>query len=155
MPARYKSRQRALQVLFQCDIREMSALEGVRAYYDSLYLEEGDEIPEQDRFMEILVGGTCEALPVCDELIGKHSANWRIERMPLVDRNILRMAIYEMIEVGTPPPVVIDQAIELARRFSGEESVPFVNGVLDAIRREQASRASAAAPGTADEDSAG
>lgn len=140
MPARYKSRQRALQVLFQCDVREMEAREGVRAYYDSLYLEEGDETPDQDRFMEVLVDGTLSSLSECDELISKHSANWRIERMPFVDRNILRMAIYEMLEVGTPAPVVIDQAIELARRFSGEESVPFVNGVLDAIRREHASR---------------
>lgn len=143
MPARYKSRQRALQVLFQCDLREMEAREGVRAYYESLYLEEGDETPEQDRFMEVLVDGTILFLPRCDDLITRHSANWRIERMPLVDRNILRMAIYEMLEVGTPAPVVIDQAIELARRFSGEESVPFVNGVLDAIRREQAAGATA------------
>ena len=141
MPARYKSRQRALQILFQCDIREYGALDGVRAYYDSLYLEEGDEIPEQDRFMEILVLGTLENAENIDELIRRHSANWRLERMPLVDRNILRMAIHEMIDVGTPPPVVIDQAIELARRFSGEESVPFVNGVLDAIRREQFTQA--------------
>ncbi len=137
MPARYKSRQRALQVLFQCDIRSISALDGVRAYYESLYLEEGDEIPEQDLFLEVLVEGTCGSLQLCDELITKHSSNWRIERMPLVDRNILRMGIYEMLDMGTPPPVVIDQALALARRFSGEESVPFINGVLDAIRREQ------------------
>jgi N utilization substance protein B len=139
MPARYKSRQRALQVLYQCDIRELDAAEGVRAYYDSLYLEEGDEVPEQDRFMESLVEGTIAARPVVDEIIGRHSSNWRIDRMPLVDRNVLRMAIHEMLDLGTPAPVVIDQALELARRFSGEESVPFVNGVLDAIRRERAS----------------
>lgn len=138
MPARYKSRQRALQVLFQCDIRSMSAPEGVRFYYESLYLEEGDEVPERDAFMEELVGGTQEGLAGCDELITKHSANWRIERMPLVDRNILRMGIHEMLSLGTPPAVVIDQAIALARRFSSEESVPFVNGVLDAVRRELA-----------------
>ena len=136
MPARYKSRQRALQVLFQCDIRSISALEGVRAYYESLYLEEGDEVPEQDSFMEALVQGTQERLAECDELISRHSANWRIERMPLVDRNILRMGIHEMLGMGTPAAVVIDQSIVLARRFSGEESVPFINGVLDAVRRE-------------------
>ena len=141
MPARYKSRQRALQVLFQCDLREQGAAEGIRAYYDSLYLEEGDELPELDSFMEGLVDGTLGSLEQVDELIRRHSANWRLERMPLVDRNILRMAIHEMVDLGTPPPVVIDQAIELARRFSGEESVPFVNGVLDAIRREQLAKA--------------
>jgi N utilization substance protein B len=121
----------------------MEARAGVRAYYESLYLEEGDETPEQDRFMEVLVDGTILSLSRCDDLITRHSANWRIERMPVVDRNILRMAIYEMLEVGTPAPVVIDQAIELARRFSGEESVPFVNGVLDAIRREHTVRPTA------------
>src|SRR5690606_34948402 len=152
MPARYKSRQRALQVLFQCDIRTMSALDGVRAYYESLYLEEGDEIPEQDQFMEVLVEGTCGSLSVCDELITKHSANWRIERMPLVDRNILRMGIHEMLDMGTPPPVVIDQALALARRFSGEESVPFINGVLDAIRREQLANQPESPAQPADED---
>lgn len=137
MPARYKSRQRALQVLFQCDIREQNASEGLGAYYQSLYLEEGEDLPDNDLFMEELVGGTLGSIEAVDDLIRRHSANWRLERMPVVDRNILRLAIHEMIDIGTPPPVVIDQAIELARRFSGEESVPFVNGVLDAIRREQ------------------
>jgi N utilization substance protein B len=56
--------------------------------------------------------------------------------MPVVDRNVLRLGIYEMAELGTPPAVVIDEAIELARQFSGEESVSFINGVLDAVRRE-------------------
>jgi transcription antitermination protein NusB len=137
MPARYKSRQRALQVLFQCDLREQEASEGINAFYDSLYLEEGDEPVTQDAFMERLVEGSGEEKDRIDELIRKHSLNWRLERMPVVDRNILRLAIFEMIYLGTPPPVVIDQAIELARRFSGESSVPFVNGVLDAIRREE------------------
>ena len=137
MPARYKSRQRALQVLFQCDIREQRAEEALRAYYESLYQDEGEDQPDRDEFMEELVRGTLGTLDAIDELIRRHSANWRLERMPVVDRNILRLAISEMLDLGTPAPVVIDQAIELARRFSGEESVPFVNGVLDAIRREQ------------------
>jgi N utilization substance protein B len=58
--------------------------------------------------------------------------------MPAVDRNILRLAVYEMSEVGTPPPVVIDEALELARKFSTDESVAFINGVLDAVRRDAA-----------------
>jgi N utilization substance protein B len=68
-----------------------------------------------------------------DDLIGKHSEHWRIERMPVVDRNILRLAIYEMSKMATPSAVVIDQALELARRFAGEESIGFLNGVLDAV----------------------
>lgn len=144
MPARYKSRQRALQVLFQCDLREHGPEEGLHAYYGSLYLEEGEEEIAADALMEELVRGTLQVQDSIDELIRRHSVNWRIERMPLVDRNILRMAIYEMLHVGTPAPVVIDQAIELARRFSGESSVAFINGVLDAVRREQMSAPSRA-----------
>jgi transcription antitermination protein NusB len=136
MPARYKSRQRALQVLFQCDLREQQPQDGIDAYYGSLYLEEGEEPVTSDVLMEKLVNGCCVERERLDALIRKHSLNWRLERMPLVDRNILRLAIYEMLDIGTPAAVVIDQAIELARRFSGESSVSFVNGVLDAVRRE-------------------
>ena len=71
---------------------------------------------------------------------GKHSDNWRMERMPAVDRNIIRMSLFEMLHGGTPPAVAIDEALELARRFSGDESVSFINGVLDALRREIAAQ---------------
>jgi transcription antitermination protein NusB len=71
-----------------------------------------------------------------DESITKHAEHWRMDRMPAVDRNILRLAVYEMTFGGTPPAVTIDEALELARKFSNEESVQFVNGVLDAIHRE-------------------
>ena len=73
-----------------------------------------------------------------DALISSHAEHWRLERMPAVDRNILRLAIYEMRNTETPAPVVIDEALELARRFSNEESVHFINGVLDAVLREPA-----------------
>jgi len=76
-----------------------------------------------------------------DALISSHAEHWRIERMPAVDRNILRLAIFELRHTGTPPAVVIDEALELARRFSNEESVHFVNGVLDAVHREAAGSA--------------
>jgi N utilization substance protein B len=85
--------------------------------------------------MEQLVRTTAERLPAIDGLISQHSEHWRIDRMPAVDRNILRLAVCEMTTTPTPPAVVIDEALELARRFSGEESVAFINGVLDAIRR--------------------
>ena len=86
--------------------------------------------------MEQLVEGTSARAAAIDRRISEHSENWRLERMPAVDRNILRMAIFEMTERLTPPAVVINEALELARRFSGEESIPFINGILDAIRRE-------------------
>ena len=137
MPARHRSRLRALQVLYSHDMRSESVTDAIDHIYDTLYSEE--ESPERqlaDPFMESLVRGTIAKAPEIDKLIGEKSANWRIERMSVVDRNILRLAIYEMSEVATPAAVVIDEAIELARQFSGDESVPFINGVLDAIRKD-------------------
>lgn len=142
MPARRKSRQRALQVLFFWDTRKTEIDEAVRSFYASLYSgeaeeESGEEPPllDEDPFMETLARGTAARAEELDGYIAKRAENWRMERMPVVDRNLLRMATYEMKEVGTPPAVVIDEALELARRYSEEEAVPFVNGVLDAIRR--------------------
>lgn len=136
MPARHRSRHRALQVLYQCDLRGTAGEEAIRHFYDGLYTEEHDERPSPDDFMESLVRGTLAAREQIDARIARLSAHWRIERMSAVDRNILRMAIYEMRQPGSPAPVVIDEALRLARRFSGEDSVAFINGVLDAARRD-------------------
>jgi N utilization substance protein B len=136
MPARHRSRQRALQILFQADLRQQPADDALHAYCDSLYSEENEDALPPDPFMEDLVRGTAARTETIDRRIVEHSEHWRLARMPVVDRNILRMAIYEMTEIETPPAVVINEALELARRFSGEESVPFINGILDAIRRE-------------------
>ena len=137
MPSRHRSRERALQVLFQADIRQQRPDEAIAAFYESLYTAEEDEpAPLPDPFMEELVRGAMEAMAGIDQQIGGHSEHWRLVRMPVVDRNILRLAVYELTTIGTPPAVVIDEALELARRFSSEESGAFVNGVLDAIRRE-------------------
>lgn len=133
MPSRRRSRQRALQILFLWDSRRQPVDEAINAYYDTLYSEER---PERDAFVADLVRGTVEHLGELDEQIRKHAEHWRMERMPAVDRNVLRLAVYEMKHGGTPAAVTIDEALELARKFSGEESVQFVNGVLDAIRRE-------------------
>lgn len=135
--SRHRSRHRAVQILFQCDVRQIDAEEAIRNYYTSLYSEEGgDETPGRDLFMEELAQGTAARRDEIDAQIQKHSAHWRVERMAAVDRNILRLAVYELLQAKLPGPVVIDEALELARRFSGDESVGFINGVLDAIRRE-------------------
>ena len=76
-------------------------------------------------------------------MIRKHLQHWRLERMATVDRNVLRLAIYEMLATATPPAVIIDEALELARRFSNDEAVQFVNGVLDAARKEISHKAGA------------
>ena len=111
--------------------------EAIDHVYGALHSEdENAGRPEPDLFMEELARGTVEKAPDIDKLISDKSANWRLERMSVVDRNILRLAIYEMSNLDTPPPVVIDEAIELARQFSGDESIAFINGVLDAIRKD-------------------
>ena len=133
MPSRRRSRQRALQILFLWDTRRQPVEEAIDAYYDTLYSEEQ---PARDPFVADLVRGTVEHAAEIDEQISKHAEHWRMERMPIVDRNILRLAVFEMIHAGTPAAITIDEALELARKFSNEESVQFVNGVLDAIRRE-------------------
>src|SRR5437762_12819388 len=136
MAARHRSREHALQILYQWDMRKQPVDESIATFYGSLYSEESAARPERDEFLEQLVRGTVEKSGEIDALISGHAEHWRIERMPAVDRNILRLAIYEMMAMDTPPPVAIDEAIELARRFSGEESVQFINGVLDAAKRE-------------------
>jgi N utilization substance protein B len=137
MPSRHRSRQRALQILFQLDMCRQPVETAIAAYYNSLYSEENETPPPPDAFMEQLIYGTMERVAEIDRRIVQHSEHWRVERMPAVDRSVLRLAIYEMTAGLSPAPVVINEALELARRFSGEESVAFVNGILDAIRREE------------------
>lgn len=136
MASRHRSRYRAAQILYQVDMRQITVEAALLGYYESLYSEEQEEKPEKDPFMESLIRGTLDKLEEIDGLMTKHSQHWKIERMPAVDRNIIRLAIYEMLGGKTPPPVVIDEALDLTRRFSGDESVSFVNGLLDAVRKE-------------------
>jgi transcription antitermination protein NusB len=152
MAARHRSRQRALQVLYQWDMTKRPMEETIHAFYDTLRAEGAPEAAEEpddqnqpsddppsdgrDLFMEELVNGASAMAPAIDLRISEKSAHWKLERMPIVDRNILRLAIYEMSRQDTPAAVVIDEALELARQFSGDESVSFINGVLDAIHKE-------------------
>ena len=138
MPARHRSRQRALQVLYQWDMNKGPVEDAISSFYDTLNSDEGEDEQEtgRDEFMEELARGTSQMAAEIDHQITAKSENWKLERMPIVDRNILRMAIYEMNRHETPPAVIIDEALELARQFSGEESVSFVNGVLDAVHKE-------------------
>jgi len=137
MVARHKSRQRALQVLYQCDLRKQPVDDAIASFYDTLFSEEEQPKPERDAFMEELARGTSGMSADIDRQIGEKAENWKLDRMPLVDRNVLRMAIYEMSRKETPAAVVIDEALELARQFAGDESVSFINAVLDAVHREQ------------------
>ena len=103
------------------------------------FAEHEPDAPEALRaFAADLVHGTIAEVRALDEVIAAHSANWRLDRLAVIYRMILRMAVWELRhEPDTPAPVVIDEAIELARTFSTDDSVRFVNGVLDAIRKAQ------------------
>jgi N utilization substance protein B len=147
MPARHRSRHRAVQILYQVEMRQIPAEQALAGYYDSLYSEEHKEQPEPDKFLDELVHGTLEQRAQIDPLIEKHLQNWRMERLSAVDRNILRMAAYELISKKSPPAVVIDEALDLARRFSGDDAVSLVNGVLDAISKDPEAVATEKSPG--------
>lgn len=123
--------------MFLWDQRQGSIDEAMREFYSTLHSEEDDpKVTDPDAFTEQLVRGASMNVSDLDARITSKSANWRLERMPAVDRNILRLAVYEMSSTDTPAPVVIDEALELAREFSTDESVAFINGVLDALHRD-------------------
>ncbi|WP_058188297.1 transcription antitermination factor NusB [Terracidiphilus gabretensis] len=127
---RRKSRELAMQMLFQADMGHQSEDE-VRA----TFWRAGDPVETEVRgFAEDLFRVAMVRQAEIDELILKNSKNWRIERMAGVDRNLLRMAIGEMLGFkSTPFPVVINEALEIARRYSASESINFLNGLLDAV----------------------
>ncbi|HUA92005.1 MAG TPA: transcription antitermination factor NusB [Terracidiphilus sp.] len=129
---RRKSRELAMQMLFQADIGRQTP-DHVRA----TFWKSADEVePEVRGFAEDLFRVAIAEQEKIDELITNHSKHWRLERMPAVDRNLLRMAVGEMLGFkGTPFPIVINEALEIGRRYSAPESINFLNGVLDSIAR--------------------
>jgi N utilization substance protein B len=122
-------------MLYQWEIGRASAYEAIATYWPAHDAENPlDETLRE--FANGLVRGTIGRVPEIDGILAAHSQNWRLERMTVIDRLILRLAVYEFLaESQTPPPVVINEALELARAYSGEEAVAFVNGVLDAVRK--------------------
>jgi transcription antitermination protein NusB len=129
MGSRRKSRELALQMLFQWDLGEHSV-----EHVLETFLSARSTPADLDGFARELFQGTVREAEGLDRYLRDHSEHWRVERMPAVDRNVLRLALYELLhEPHTPPAVVINEALEIARRFSGEDSVEFVNGVLDGI----------------------
>jgi N utilization substance protein B len=141
----------ALQMLYQAEVGRVSPHEAVRTYWpgrdappspedEHADREPADAIDEVGRaFANGLVSGTLERLAEEDALIAAHTKNWRIERLAVIDRLVMRMAIYELLTAqDTPARVIISEAMELARTFSGEEPVPLINGVLDSVRKSLA-----------------
>ena len=129
---RRKARECALQMLFAADVVKLES----RASTDDFWNELGDsDIDEKTRvFANGLVNGTLDNLEAIDDKIRTRAEHWRIERMAIVDRNVLRLAVYEFLFSDTPHTVVINEGLEIARRFSTFEATQFINGILDGIK---------------------
>jgi transcription antitermination protein NusB len=132
MGTRRKSRELTMQMLFQGDLGKQTP-DQVR----SLFWDARDDVDDETRgFAEDLYRVATTRDEEIDQLIQAHAENWRLERMAAVDRNLLRAAVAEMLGYpATPAPVIINEALEIARRYAAPESVNFLNGVLDAISR--------------------
>ena len=144
--ARHHGRERAVQWLYQWELSGLD-LDDVLSREHQVEVHAPDR--ERDAWAVSLVRGTARELHRIDPLITQHATNWRIERMAVIDRMILRLGVYELVATDTPPAVVIDEAVELARTYSADQAVAFVNGVLDAVHRGLAGPAAAPAGGGA------
>ena len=130
-----QAREAALQMLYQWEVGRLSIPEVAQTFWRIGEIDPALSDRARARATS-LVAGTIDRLAPIDRLLEEASTNWRLDRMPVIDRLILRLGIYELLQPqDTPAAVVIDEALELARRFSTDEAVPFINGVLDAIRR--------------------
>jgi len=131
---RRKGRELAMQMLFQADMGRQNPDEVRKTFWQAR-----DEVePDTRGFAEDIFRVAMAREEEIDALIEKHSANWKLARMSSVDRNVLRTAVAELTGFpGTPAPIVINEALEIARRYSSPESINFLNGVLDAIARER------------------
>ena len=139
---RQRSRQIALQALYARDFADPSPPDG-RNEIDEIFerVAQNFDLPAGARdFARELVRGTTSELSEIDDLLAANATNWKISRMAAVDRNVLRLGIYELTRTDTPVSVILDEAVQLAKRFGGESSPGFVNGVLDAIAKQVGKR---------------
>lgn len=131
---RRRSREAALQMLYQTEIGQLS-IAAVAGSHNGIGGADAIELDDQARAYAVdLARGSWENKQALDGYIADAARNWRVERLAVIDRLLLRLAVHELLEKpGTPPRVVIDEAIELARTYSGDEAAKFVNGVLDGV----------------------
>jgi N utilization substance protein B len=127
---RTKSREFAMQMLFQWDMsqQDFTRLEGK-------FWKSAKAADKTRAFANKLFEGAAKDVTALDKIIVKHCDNWRFERLAAIDRAVLRLAIYEMRVADTPPKVVLNEAVDLAKKFSSEEAGGFVNGILDAFHK--------------------
>lgn len=134
---RSRAREAALQMLYQVEVGQLSVDDASRVHDlvgapDVAALDD-----EASAYAKTLARGAWEQRDAVDERIADAARNWRVERMAVLDRTVLRLAVYQLLSrPETPPKVVIDEAIELARNYSGDEAAKFVNGVLDGVFRK-------------------
>jgi N utilization substance protein B len=133
--ARHRAREAALQMLYQWEVGRTTPGDAILSYWQSR--DEPALADAHREFANQLVRGTTGRLEEIDRLLSSRTQNWRVERMAVIDRLVLRLATFELLEESeTPPKVIINEALELARAYSGEGAVAFVNGVLDGVRKE-------------------
>jgi transcription antitermination factor NusB len=136
MRKRTKARECALQILYQIDIRKDPPEKLIAEFWEA---EETES--EVKDFTEMIVKGTVANTKKIDEVISKYASNWKLNRMAVIDRNVLRLATYELLFCeDIPPKVSINEAVDLAKKFGDMESGKFVNGILDRINKEEAGR---------------
>lgn len=131
---RHKARECALQMLFASDVVHIPCAELTANYWNELGDTTFDDKTRE--FANELVCGTMREIKLIDDRIRTRAEHWRIERMAIVDRNVLRLAVYELLYKDTPGTVIINEALEIARKFSSFESTQFINGILDAIKQD-------------------
>lgn len=132
MTNRRKLRESAVQILYALDFHDVAVKDALLLYHRFF-----GEALEDDGYLETLVRGVAGERDDIDTLIRQYSTNWRLERMAVVDRNILRMATYELMHMlDIPRKVCINEAIEIAKRFGGDDSPSFINGILDRVALE-------------------
>jgi N utilization substance protein B len=131
MGSRRKARELAVQLLYQNDLGKMDPEEAMHLFWEHFPVD-----MEVREFCTQLVLGTLDRLAVIDELLSEASENWSLNRMSVVDRNILRLATYELLDrPDIPPSVSLNEAIEIAKKYSTPDAAMFINGVLDRVKR--------------------
>lgn len=134
---RHRSREAALQILYQSEVGRTTPQQATETFFAAQWPDPEPAPDDLRRFSWALVSSTIEHLTAIDALIAETAQHWRPERMAIVDRLILRLAVGELMQrPDTPAPVVINEALELARTFSTEDAVKFINGMLDGIRKK-------------------
>jgi N utilization substance protein B len=142
MRKRTQAREFALQILYQVEINP----DRMERIFYSFWEEHPGQSEDIRKFAELIVKGTCEHLTELDQVIERYAENWHLRRMAVVDRNILRFAAYELLFMDDiPPKVTINEAVNIAKKFSKEDSGKFVNGILDKINHTEKPRSSPAA----------